>query len=162
MSLPRELRVKDGKLVQTPIPALENLREAEIEPDGALPDACELAIQAPAGDFDLNLFTRSDGTGGLRLHYDAAAKHCVVDRTGMDKRFNQKVGEILEVPLDQPLQTLRVFIDRNSAELFFNDGEATFTTHVYPTPGEHHFDYTPGAGVRLWPLDSSVTDAFVY
>ena len=59
------------------------------------------------------------------------------------------------------MRKIRVFIDSNSAELFLNDGEATFTTHVYPTEREHHYTVTDGVKVRLWSLGTSVTDAFV-
>ena len=47
LSLPRELRVKGGRLVQTPIPALEALRRRSSPPDGTLPAACELEIDGP-------------------------------------------------------------------------------------------------------------------
>ena len=161
MTLPRELRVRDGRLVQTPITGVESLRGEELAPDGTLPAACELSVEVPQGDFDLNLFTKVDGTGGLRLHYDAARRTCTVDRTGMDKRFNQQVFEVLDMPLDTPLRTIRVFIDRCSAELFVNDGEATFTTRAYPTEREFHYTVTGGAGLRLWTIRPSVTDDFV-
>ena len=150
----------DGKLVQTPLPALEGLREAEIAPDGTLPPVCELTFNAPEGDFDLNLFTRADGSGGLRLHYDSARRVCTLDRSGMDKRFNRNVGEVLDMPLETPLRNLRVFIDRCSAELFANDGEATFTTHLYPTEGEFHYTLSAGT-LRIWKLAASVTDEFI-
>ena len=161
LSLPRELRVSGGKLVQTPLPGLEGLREAEIAPEGKLPAVCELELTASGEkDLDFNLFTRPDGSGGLRLHYDSAAKRCTVDRSGMDKRFNQQVGEVLDMPLDAPLTKLRVFIDRCSAEIFANDGEATFTTHVYPT--EREFNYTLSGGtLRGWTLKTAVTDEFI-
>ncbi|MBQ3303802.1 MAG: sucrose-6-phosphate hydrolase [Clostridia bacterium] len=161
LSLPRELRISGGKLVQTPLPGLEGLREAEIAPEGKLPAVCELELTASGEkDLDFNLFTRPDGSGGLRLHYDSAAKRCTVDRSGMDKRFNQQVGEVLDMPLDAPLTKLRVFIDRCSAEIFANDGEATFTTHVYPT--EREFNYTLSGGfLRGWTLKTAVTDAFI-
>ena len=161
MSLPRELRIRDGKLIQTPISGIEQLRSDEPVTLGILPPACELEFNVPEGEFDLNLFTREDGSGGLRLHYDAASKTCTLDRSGMDKRFNTQVFEVLDLPLEQPLRNIRVFLDHSSAELFFNDGEATFTTHVYPTEREFHFDLTPGAPFRMWKLGRSVTDEFV-
>ena len=68
---------------------------------------------------------------------------------------------MLSFPVDAPLRKLRIFIDSNSVELFLNDGEATFTSHVYPTEDEHRFAVSPGARVRLWRLGTSVTDAFV-
>lgn len=161
MTLPRELRVRDCKLVQTPISGIESLRDAELTPDGTLSAACEMQIDVPEGDFELNLFTKADGTGGLRLRYDAEKRVCTVDRTGMDKRFNTQVFEVLDMPLDAPLQTLRVFIDRCSTELFVNGGAATFTTRSYPTEREFHYTVTPGAAVRLWTLRPSVNDDFV-
>ena len=161
MTLPRELRVRDGRLVQTPISGVEALRGEVLTPDGTLPAACELAVEVPAGDFDLNLFTREDGTGGLRLHYDAAKRTCTVDRTGMDKRFNQQVFEVLDMPLESPLKSLRVFIDHCSTEFFVNDGEATFTTRTYPTAREFHYTATDGAKLRIWTLEPSVADDFV-
>ena len=161
MSLPRELRIRDGKLIQTPITGIEQLRSGEPITLGTLPPACELQVNVPEGDFDLNLFTRDDGSGGLRLHYDAEKKVCTFDRSGMDKRFNTQVFEILDLPLDRPLENLRIFIDRSSTELFLNGGEATFTTHTYPTAREHNLTITPGAPFRMWALQRSVTDEFV-
>lgn len=161
LSLPRELRVKDGKLLQTPLKALETLRGEAFTPTDALPAACELEIDCPDGDFELNLFTRADGTGGLRLAYDAAKKTCRVDRSGMDRRFNEQVGELLDMPLEAPLQRLRAFIDHSSVELFANDGEATFTTHLYPTEREFHFAASDGVRVRGWAMQRAVTDEFV-
>ena len=161
MSLPRELRLKDGRLSQTPISGIETLRDEEVTPNGTLPAACELEIAPSDGDFDLNLFTKADGSGGMRLHYDAAKKTCTVDKTGMTKRFNQSVGEVLDMPLDNPLKKLRVFIDRSSTEMFANDGEATFTTRSYPTAEEFNYTVTDGANVKIWTMKPSVTDDFV-
>ena len=161
MTLPRELRIRDGKLLQTPIAGIEALREEEIAPEGRLLPACELEVEVPAGDFDLNLFTRADGSGGVTMHYDADRRVCTFDRRGMEKRFNEAVGEVLELPLDEPLRTLRIFIDRSSCEYFVNNGEATFTTHCYPTEGEFGYTVSPGANMRIWRLGRSVGDEFV-
>ena len=64
------------------------------------------------------------------------------------------------MPLERELRKLRIFIDRSSTEFFFNDGEATFTTHSYPEEDEHHFTHSP-AKLRMWALSKSVTDEFV-
>ena len=148
-------------LWQTPIPAVEGLRSDEPVALGILPPACELQVRVPEGPFDLNLFTRADGTGGLRLHYDPETRTCTLDRAGMDKRFNPQVFETLDVPLAEPLRNLRVFVDHSSAEFFFNDGAAVFTTHVYPTQREFRWHISPDAPFRIWKLQRSVTDEFV-
>ena len=161
LSLPRELRIVDGKLKQTPIPAVLTLRGKEIEASGALPAACYMEGSCPGGDFELNLYTKADGTGGLRMRYDAARKAVTVDKRGLDRRFNEAVGEVLEMPLEAPLEKLQIFIDRSSTEIFVGDGEAVFTAHTYPTEGEFHYTASAGVGVRLWPMEKSVTDEFV-
>jgi beta-fructofuranosidase len=137
------------------------LRDIEVMPEGKLPPACEMEIDVPDGDFDLNLFTKADGSGGMRIHYDSAKKVCTVDRTGMDKRFNENVGEVLDMPVVTPLKKLRIFIDRSSTEIFVNDGEATFTTHSYPTDDEFNYTVTDGANIKMWTMKRSVTDRFV-
>ena len=161
MTLPRELRIRDGRLIQTPIAGIEALREAELAPEGRLLPACELEVEVPEGDFDLNLFTRADGSGGVAMHYDADRRVCTFDRRGMEKRFNEAVGEVLELPLDETLRTMRIFIDRSSCEYFVNGGEATFTTHCYPTEAEFGYTISDGAKMRIWRLGRSVGDEFV-
>ena len=161
MTLPRELHIKNGKLVQNPLSEIEQLREAEIKAEGVLPKACELLVTPPAGDFDLNLFTKADGTGGFRIHYNPDTKTVTVDRTGLNKRFNQKVFEVLDMPLETELCSLRIFIDHSSVEIFVNDGEEVFTSHCYPEDTEHHYTASEGTEMHIWPLRASVNDDFV-
>ena len=95
------------------------------------------------------------------MHYDAGKRICTFDKRGMDKRFNENVGAVLELPLDHALNTMRIFIDRSSCEYFLNDGEATFTTHCYPTDRESGYVISDGAKLQIWPMNASVTDEFV-
>ncbi len=168
MCLPRELRVRDGRLIQTPVEAMAELRQDKVLETGcteagveALPPACELLIQPDEGDFSLSLFCKADGSGGLTFQYDAATRTAAVDKTGLDKRFNEAVFETLDMPLDRPLEDLRVFVDHSSVEIFANGGEAVFTTHSYPTGREHHFAISEGAKLTVWTLAASVKDDFV-
>ncbi|MGX8703573.1 MAG: glycoside hydrolase family 32 protein, partial [bacterium] len=161
MCLPRELRIVDGKLIQTPVADIAALRTGEAPADGTLPDVCELEATFLGGDAALDLFTKADGSGGFTIRYDDAKKTLTVDRTGMDKRFNEKVFETLDVALDNPLKSISVFIDRSSVELFINGGERTFTSHIYPTAAEHNYKASANAAVKVYTLGASVTDKFV-
>ncbi len=167
LTLPRELRIRDGRLIQTPVSGMESLRGEKLAsagaltPVGVLSTACELEVEARPGDLELNLFTHEDGRGGMRIHYDAEKQVCTVDRTGLSRRFNENVGEILDMPLSQPLEHLRIFIDRSSAEIFANHGEAVFTSHVYPLKEELHYTASENAKVKGWELRASVKDDFV-
>ncbi len=161
MTLPRELRLKEGRIYQTPVPEIRNLRGREMAPDGRLPKAAELEISFGEGDADVNLYTKDNGTGGLKIHYDAASNTCTIDKRGMNERFNEHVGEVLDMPLASPLKNMTVFIDSSSTEIFVNDGEETFTAHTYPTVGEHHYTVSDSVSVRIWPMNASVKDDFV-
>lgn len=161
MTLPRELHVKDGRLIQMPVSGIEQLRRQELAPNGMLPAAGELEILIEKGGFSLNLFTKQNGTGGMRLLYNAENRICTIDRTGLDKRFNEQIGEVLDIPLSQELRSLRIFIDKSSVEFFINDGEAVFTSHVYPAKGERYFTVSENGTVRIWQFRASVVDDFV-
>ena len=160
MTLPRELRIIDKKLVQTPISGIESLREEEYPADGTIPPACEIEIETDGNDFELALFTKQDGSGGFTMKYNAEEKTAVFDKTGMEKRFNENVGEVLPMPLENPLQKIRIFIDHCSVEYFVNDGEATFTSHVYPERDEFHYSVSENAQLKIWKLRPSVEDSF--
>lgn len=161
MTLARELRIYGSRLIQTPVAAIADLREEEIPAEGNLPEYGEMEATFTGGDTDLNLFTKADGSGGFRIHYDASKKEAVIDRTGMDKRFNEQIGEVLTMPLENGLQKLQIFIDRSSVEIFANNGEATFTSHIYPTADEHYYTLNHYNSVKIWRYRPSVEDSFV-
>lgn len=165
MTLPREIRISednDHRLVQKPSPALKKLRDKKIKPEGLLPRVCEIDIFVGAGDFDLNLFTRKDGSGGIKLHFDSIDNDFEVDRSDMDKPYNINQGVVRVHPLEEPLYRLQVYIDKSSIEIFVNDGDSVFTTRVFPdAEDEHYYTITPNARVRMWTLKPSVEDNFV-
>lgn len=160
LSLPRELRIKDGKLIQTPLEGIKSLRDGTIE-GKLLPRACNIEAAFAPGDADLNLYTREDGTGGMRIHYDEASQSLTVDRSGMEKRFNTNVFETLDFKLDNPLRSMSIYVDNCSIEMFINDGEATFTSRIYPTETEFNFTKTDNVGMTAYKMKASVTDDFV-
>jgi beta-fructofuranosidase len=161
MSLMREVRLCGDRLIQNPIPEITSLRDEEIAAEGKLPAFCEVEANFTGGDADFNLFTKADGTGGVTLHYDAAAKVITVCKSGMNKRFNENVGETLDMPLTSDLRKLRIMIDRCSFEIFANDGEETFTAHIYPEADEHNYTITDNGSVKIWTLKPSVEDNFI-
>lgn len=101
-----------------------------------------------------------DGTGGLCIRYDDARKEITVDRSQMTKRFNIEQGEARTRPLPKGLFHLRIFIDRSSIEIFVNDGDAVFSSRIFPTPGEKRMFAYGDASIHLWELKRAVTDDF--
>ena len=152
---------ENNRLIQQPVEALKGLRKDTEVPAGTLPYACEMDVEVKEGDFDLNLFTKEDGSGGLTMHYDCAAQRFTVDKSGMDKRFNEKVFEQAYLPALTPLKTMQVFIDHSSIEIFVNGGETTFTAHIYPTEREHFYTISDNGCAKVYELEASVKDDFV-
>lgn len=162
LTLPRELRIRDRRLIQVPLPGLEALRGDEVDPvDGILPEACEMIVKSDGGNMTLSLFTKADGTGGITIYYDAAWKMVTVDRSGLTKRFNIDQGEVREHPTEFPLSTMRIFIDRSSVEIFVNEGDAVFSSRVFPTEEEHFFRAEGASGVQIWKIRPAVSDEFI-
>ncbi len=168
LTLPRELTVRGRRLCQQPLPALKQLRDMEINlgdytPGHVawLPRVSEIELYCRPGDLNLNLFTKADGTGGLRISYNDDTSEITVDRSGMTKRFNVEHGEARTRILEDGLSHLRVFMDQSSVEIFVNDGDAVFTSRIFPTADEENFTMTGDAFMRMWSLRSAVEDTLV-
>jgi beta-fructofuranosidase len=167
LTLPRELTVRGRRLVQRPLPELKKLRDERIiikAGDGGcykLPKAAEIELDCRPGDVELDFFTDSEGKGGVTIRYDEAKKEIVVDRSGMKLTFNEEEGFSRTRPLEAGLNHLRIFVDASSIEIFVNDGDAVFTSRVFPTEEEHHFRIWGDVFPRLWTLKPAVRDHFL-
>ena len=167
LTLPRELTVRKRRLVQQPLPELKKLRDERLstQPDEqgvfALPKAAEIELDVRPGAFYLSLFAKADGSGGLTISCDEEQKEVTVYRGKMDTRFNLNEGEVRKRPLEEGLYHLRIFIDSSSVEIFVNDGEAVFTSRVFPTEQEHFCQVEGDAFVRMWTMKRAVKEEFL-
>ena len=166
LTLARALTIRNRRLIQTPLPYLASLRDEEYERnEGFLPSVCEMEIEVPADsdekELSFRIFTDKDGNGGIHIHFDKEKSMFTVDRSGLIHKLNPAQGEIREHIIDNPLTSLHIFIDRSSIEIFVNDGDAVFTSRVFPTEEEHNFILPDSVKCRLWTLKPSVNDDFV-
>ncbi len=147
MTLPRELRYRDGKLYQTPVHELEKYRKnpcclenqkiaGRMQFEGVKGRVMDFTVEITGGEFEtfgLELAHNDEYT--TTYIYDKKQGTMEVDRTycGVTKdvvcRRNWKISEGKES------LKLRFIMDRNSMELFINDGEQVVTT-VICTPQE--------------------------
>ena len=162
LTLPRELRVRNRRLIQQPLDELRALRgrKLDLETTDILPRVCEMELISRGGDMKLRLFAGADGTGGLLIDYDDREKQITVDRSGMRRRFNRELGEQRTRPLPKGLFHLRIFLDRSSVEIFVNDGDAVFSSRIFPEQGEDRLRLEADASLHLWELNPAVTDDF--
>lgn len=167
LTLPRELTIHNRRLVQSPLRQLEELREDEVSAEDImsgktrLEGAMEMSVDCTGGDFEIKLYTDDSGNGGLSLKYTDDSKMFIVDRSGLNKRFNIEQGEVREHLIETPLKHLRIFLDTSSVEIFVNDGEAVFTSRVFPTDEEACFTMTPNGTAKIWTLKTIADTSFV-
>ena len=163
LTLPRELRVRDRRLIQQPLDALRALRgrKLDLEASALLPRVCEMELISRGGNMSLRLFAEESGSGGLAIVYDDEAKTITVDRSGLKRRFNVDQGEMRVRALPKGLFHLRIFIDRSSVEIFVNDGDAVFSSRIFPAEGEDRLKLDGDASLHLWELKRAVEDDFV-
>lgn len=159
LTIPRELHMKEDKLVQQPIEELQNLRGQLIQVDLKeaytkieLPShTFELKLQIKALKKDFKLMIRQ----GAILEYKADKKivSLIFDECGYgrDKRSVQ-VGA---------LQNIHIFGDTSSLEIFLNDGEEVFTSRYYPSLEENTIEVeSPDVSGKLilWEMKAMIIE----
>lgn len=147
MSLPREITISEGKLIQKPIRELDNYRSKKVEyrntevKDTTILDGVngriidmELTIRPVEGadlyhKFSVR-FAQKDGFY-TSLSYRPHEATLKIDRKFSGSRracINQR--RCLVSSSDQELK-LRIILDRYSVEVFVNDGEQTMTLGIF-------------------------------
>lgn len=158
MTVPRELHVKDGKIVSTPVKELETLRQSEtVYKDLTLNEETRLeGIAGSVGEFLLDVDTqaspkfkiklRSSATEETVLSYDNSTGIFSVDlnRSGLG------LGGVCGVTLN-PKDTLKlqIFLDKSSIEVFLNDGEAVLSNRVYPQESSQDIIFVPNENLKI-------------
>ena len=137
LTLPRELKVIDGKLYQLPIKEMESIRGEKIEFSGKMTGEVKVGtgvtyeLKAKFTDFnsDFGLKLRTGKNSETVLKFDYNDKKFVLDRTKgeqPDKRLRKVyLGDISELELT-------VFVDNSSVEVFINGGAEVFSSRIFP------------------------------
>ena len=137
LTLPRELKVIDGKLYQVPINEMESIRGEKIEFSGKVTGEVKVGtgvtyeLKAKFTDFnsDFGLKLRTGKNSETVLKFDYNDKKFVLDRTKgeqPDKRLRKVyLGDISELELT-------VFVDNSSVEVFINGGAEVFSSRIFP------------------------------
>lgn len=157
LSIPRELDIVNGKLVQKPAQELKQLRKGTKAGDAVMENAgiAELgsAVQydaelenhisrnqfeleldfneIEADQFGLELFASENE--GLVLKFDHSGKTVSLNREKFEAAFGGEFGFVRSSELEVGDNVkVQVFVDSSIAEIFINDGEVVFTTRVFP------------------------------
>lgn len=146
LTLPRELHIRDGRLIQQPLEELKALRR-----NPRCRDAAEL---------------NRAGERGLVYELEAAFEHCGAMTMTLRRGVTLSLKDGLltldlgpwgsgrtsrSVKLER-LDSLRIFSDTSSLEVFVNGGQEVFTTRVYGREGDVRLEGCC-ARVAMYDLD---------
>jgi len=156
MTVPRELHIKNGKLISVPVKELESLRESSAathtnlkltEPEklyGVRGETGELIVEvnlAKSDNFSVEL--RAGGDEKTLLNYDKSTSIFQLNRenSGVGPKDNREV----QLEPSNKLK-LRIYIERSSVEVFINDGEAVMSARIYPAETSQDIIFVPRDG----------------
>lgn len=165
MSLPRELSVRNGRLYQTPIKELEQMRSGKVVyQDVAVSGTIclegirgrrvdmELAIEPEAGQEIYRKFAIRFAQNDQ--FYTSLSFHPGDSILKIDRKFSGSRRAIIHQRRSQVTSRdgklkLRVILDRFSAEVFVNDGEQVLTAIIYTDQAADGISFMADGTVRM-------------
>lgn len=147
MSLPRELRVKNGRLYQQPVRELEQLRSGKtvrqdvavagiVQLDGIRGRKVDLELSIRPGDADRMYRKFSIRFAQNESYYTSLSYRPEKSILKIDRKFSGSRRAIIhqrrcQVRDRNGYLKLRLILDRFSVEVFVNDGEQALSTTMY-------------------------------
>jgi beta-fructofuranosidase len=148
MSLPRELHIENGRLIQKPLKELENMRTGKVSYDNVDINDKVISLDGIKGrKIDLELELRPSENDDI---YHRFAINFAQDDTRytslsfrphenilkIDRKFSGSRRAIIhqrrcKVNSENGKLKLRIILDKFSAEIFVNDGEHVLSTTLY-------------------------------
>ncbi|UOE94858.1 sucrose-6-phosphate hydrolase [Alkalihalobacillus sp. LMS39] len=164
MTLPRELTLRDNKLLQLPLIELQQLRKGEAISHQVTIDKQRVEFEQVKGkSLELKVDEIAVETGMFDIIFGSAAR---VIYSSEQKIFTLErqsyvdgVTEKRQCALPK-LESLHIFLDTSSIEIFINGGEETFTARFYPATNEDSVRFgatgKTSFNLRKWELKKLV------
>jgi beta-fructofuranosidase len=144
LTLPRELTIRNNKLIQTPVKELQELRGEKVEAEaiiycdsitleGFYGETFELIAEftdSTAEEFGVEL--RVGGNEKTILKYNKKIKKILFDRSFSGQPVANEFGKVRKCGINSQDIKFHVFADASSIEVFINDGEEVFTGRIFP------------------------------
>jgi beta-fructofuranosidase len=163
LTLPRELKLVGSKVHQVPLEEMKMLRgdgisyagaelaNEEKQFDGVEGDVMELGLDDISGTFErLEITLR----GNARFIYNKETKLATLERAS----FAHGQTEARNCYLEE-LNSLRIFVDKSSIEIFINDGEEVFSARQFAYPENKGYSFASKGYVSFdlnkWNLNKS-------
>ena len=146
MTLPRELHIRNGRLIQQPVRELERWRgertayeNVEVSGDMSLPGifgrTLDLTLRLQAQDGPFTLKFAQDNSHFTAFTFQPDCSLLTLDRSHSGLPKSHALSRTIPVRSREGLLELRLILDRFSVEAFVNGGEQTLSATLY-TPQE--------------------------
>jgi beta-fructofuranosidase len=128
LSLPRELVFDNnsGKILQKPVAEIKDLRDKKID----IKDIADVETY----ELDMSQFGQDDFTiqfnKGFDVKYNKLANDLVFSFTDKELGSNRTTRK-LKLANGEKIESMKIFVDTCSIEIFINDGLYTFTTKYF-------------------------------
>jgi len=152
LTIPRQLSIQGGKLIQRPVPEMAQLRKDQqgIRTQDSLSNesrsfagfngiAYELQCEISQNGADLvGIEFRASDTEKTVIQYDRIQRKLILDRSQSGATLSEANGTIRTCTLDEDIDVdavikLHMFVDSSSVEIFVNDGQEVFTSRIFPS-----------------------------
>ncbi|NCU17524.1 glycoside hydrolase family 32 protein [Pallidibacillus pasinlerensis] len=146
LTLPRELTVQNGKLIQCPVKELEALRQDSVNVKDILDDekkmyegfngtTYELICEFTNMEADeVGIEFRSCNDEKTVISYNRKEQKVTLDRTHSGEVPAKEYGTTRTCSVEGDTLKLHLFVDTSSVEIFINDGVEVFTSRIFPRP----------------------------
>ena len=147
MTIPRELSIKDGMLIQSPVREIENYYGKTSIHRQVMLDSAKMSFRDIKGrilDLQVTIYSgeeqpfaafrvyvAEDSENAVTIRYKPSKRTIRIDRSRCSFAYdivNAREFDVREI--DGKIK-LRILLDRHSMELFVNDGEQTATSLIY-------------------------------
>ena len=173
MTCPRELFIKQNKLCQRPIRELTELRENRLEYSnvdlyngearfpGVEGRSVELCIKISPDNYDSTDVEDGVSYDDFKLRFAENDRHytefsfdphnsiVAIDRNNSEDNFDIVGSRTMRVRDRHGMISLRILIDKWSAEIFINEGEQVITTTFYTEPDAKDISFITSGKAKM-------------
>lgn len=176
MTVPRELRFKDGRIYQTPVQELEKLRQSgqTVNVKKALTIKVNPASELYMDFGKVTEICKEAGTdadvkpsceamkmvidGSLILSYNSSEQSFTMAFEDDPNGGNIGYGRTSRKVSLERLDNMRILLDTSAIEVYLNDGLEVFSSRMYPQAGQtlsaHTVAFVDGRGeLTVWKLE---------
>lgn len=143
MTVPRELKFSEGRIIQSPVREIENYHRNKVEYrsvkccgekklGGIEGRVIDLTVEVESGEFDsLKICLADNGRFHSDIIFDSKESTITFDRTYAGFCRDIVMSRSMYVRDNGGRLKLRILMDRYSVEIFANDGEQAMTSLIY-------------------------------